>query len=142
MNTKQKGFTIIELMIAVLIVAVLVTIAYPNYMDYLRDSRRGQAQGELLELAQWMERQFTVDGRYTADTSGTKRTLPFTTSPNGGDTTYYNFAVSASTSGTYTLTATPTSAGGQNNDECGTLSVTHTGSKGAVKDSTSVSGCW
>jgi len=55
MNTKLlkkiPGFTLIELMIVILIVAVLVALAYPSYVDYVRKSRRGEAQQLLLNWA-------------------------------------------------------------------------------------------
>ena len=55
MNTKLlkkiSGFTLIELMIVILIVAVLIAIAYPSYADYVRKSRRGEAQQLLLNWA-------------------------------------------------------------------------------------------
>ena len=56
---KQQGITLIELLIVVAIVGILSAIAYPAYQGYVENSRRTVAQGELLELAQWMERQYT-----------------------------------------------------------------------------------
>ena len=93
--------------------------------------------GDLLELSQWMERQFTVDGRYTADSGTTKRTLPFTTSPRSG-TAYYNLTISANTTSSFTLQAAPTTNGGQNSDECGTLTITNVG----VKTASGSGDCW
>ena len=45
---KRSGFTIIELMIVILIVAVLVALAYPSYIQYVRKAKRGEAQQLLL----------------------------------------------------------------------------------------------
>ena len=45
------GFTIIELMIVLIIVAILLAIAYPNYIDYTRKAKRGEAQQMLLNWA-------------------------------------------------------------------------------------------
>lgn len=55
MNTLRMkrilGFTIIELMIVLVIVAILVALAYPSYIDYVRKSKRGEAQQLLLNWA-------------------------------------------------------------------------------------------
>ena len=56
---NTKGFTLIELMIAVAIVGILAGIAYPSYQDSVRKSRRADAQGALLGFANAMERYFT-----------------------------------------------------------------------------------
>ena len=45
---KRSGFTIIELMIVIGIVALLVSLAYPAYSQYVRKARRGEAQQLLL----------------------------------------------------------------------------------------------
>ena len=55
MNTKlgkrNKGFTIIELMIVLVIVAILLAIAYPSYVQYVRKANRGDAQQLLMNWA-------------------------------------------------------------------------------------------
>ena len=55
-----KGFTLIELMIVVAVVAILATIAMPSYQEHVRKSRRAQAKADLVELAQQLERHHTV----------------------------------------------------------------------------------
>lgn len=52
----KKGFTLIELMIVVAIIAILAMLAYPAYTDYLRKTKRAEAQAELLDLASKMQR--------------------------------------------------------------------------------------
>jgi type IV pilus assembly protein PilE len=52
LNLKRAGaFTIIELMIVVIIIAILVALAYPSYIDYVRKAKRGEAQQLLLNWA-------------------------------------------------------------------------------------------
>lgn len=130
--SRQKGFTLIELMITVAIVGILVAIAYPSYVNYVRTAKRADAQADLVELSQWMERGFTVNGSYTV--SGANPTLPFSKSPKDGAGTAYNLTVAA-TGSTYTLTATPT--GSQVGETCGTMTVTQTGAKTAAE-----ADCW
>ncbi|MCH7506576.1 MAG: prepilin-type N-terminal cleavage/methylation domain-containing protein [Proteobacteria bacterium] len=52
MNTwkvkKNAGFSLIELMIVIVIVAILVSLAYPSYIQYVRKSKRGEAQQLLM----------------------------------------------------------------------------------------------
>jgi type IV pilus assembly protein PilE len=52
---NKKGFTLIELMIAVAIVAILTAIAYPSYMQHIQSARREDAKRALFSLAQSME---------------------------------------------------------------------------------------
>ena len=60
----QNGFTLIELMITVGIVAVLAGIAYPTYQDSVIKSRRADAKAALSELSVFMERLYTTTGCY------------------------------------------------------------------------------
>lgn len=132
--TRQPGFSLIELMIVVAIVGILAAIAYPSYSDYVRETRRTTAQADLVELAQWMERQYAGDFSYLDGTS--QPTLPFTQSPRTG-TAFYNLSFNGSVAAnTYSLQAVPT--GDQTNDECGTLRITQTG----ARSSTSGTNCW
>lgn len=140
---QQNGFTLIELMITVVIVGILAGIAYPSYQDSVMKSRRADAKGALLGLANAMERHFTETNSYlgagtTSNNTGSP-TIFSTTSPVGGGTAYYNLTINAVTASTYTLYATPT--GAQANDRCGTLSLTQTGVKD-VSTSVPVAECW
>ena len=49
--SKKQGFTIIELMIVLVIVAILLALAYPSYVEYVRKGKRGEAQQLLLNWA-------------------------------------------------------------------------------------------
>ena len=126
----DKGFTLIELMIVVMIVAILAAVAYPSYQNHVMKSRRVDATGNLLSLGQYLERYFTENGRYDQDRGGTAVSLPFTKSPKDGTATFYNLAFTAGepTATTYKLSATPVGAQAKDTD-CGILTLDHTGTK-------------
>jgi type IV pilus assembly protein PilE len=140
---QQNGFTLIELMVTVAIVGILAGIAYPGYQDSVMKSRRADAKGALLGLANAMERHFTETNSYlgagtTAGNTGSP-TIFSATSPVDGGTPYYNLTINAATASSYTLKAEPT--GAQSNDKCGTLSLTQTGARG-ISTALAVADCW
>ncbi|MDD2760558.1 MAG: type IV pilin protein [Methylomonas sp.] len=141
MKREPLGFTLIELMIAVGIVGILAAIAIPGYQGSIAKSRRAEAKGDLLGLANAMERHFTENNSYCdAGGDGGSSTCGGETNDTGSPSIYpaqspaegtaaYELEISVVTASTYTLTATPT--GNQANDKCGTLTLTHTGEKSA-----------
>jgi type IV pilus assembly protein PilE len=63
---SQRGFTLVELMITVVIVSILASIAIPSYTSYIQKSRRTEAKSALLNLASLEERFFSTNNSYTA----------------------------------------------------------------------------
>lgn len=128
---SQRGFTLIELMITVAIVGILAAIAYPSYQQYVLRSHRATAQADLLELAQWMERNYTQTNSYALPAG----VLPFITSPRTGGARYDLTVVIAGANQTFILTATPTAV--QANDACGVLTINQQGVNSAA-----AANCW
>lgn len=64
MNNKLRGFTLIDLMIAVAIVGILSALAFPSYMSSVRKSNRADAKAELMEIAQRLQRCYTAYARF------------------------------------------------------------------------------
>jgi len=141
MVRKEKGFTLIELMIVVAIIGILAAIAYPSYTESVRKSRRADAQGALMGLANSMERYFTENGKYTgAAVGGNDTGAPAnyaSQAPIDGNTKYYNLLITAATATTYTVSAAPIAGGPQANDRCGTMTLDSIGNRTAVQ-----ADCW
>jgi type IV pilus assembly protein PilE len=135
-----KGFTLLELMIVVVVMAILASLAYVNYTRYAYRARRSEGQQFLQQIAAAEERYFTTFNQYTANVTGASPGgLAFkrATSDNG----YYTVAVGnlGASNQTYTLTAAP--QGIQTNDQCGSLTLDNTGTKGYTGNNSNGS-CW
>lgn len=140
MTLQHRGFTLIEVMIVVAIVAVLSAIALPSYQEYIRRGHRAEARAALLQAAQWLERAATATGTYPL-------TASFPTTLTTMQSGRYTVAVasppaSAASGAAFTLTATP--AGGQVGDKCGNYTLTHSGVRGAASAASGalVTECW
>ncbi len=144
MLMKKNGFTLIELMITVAIVAIIASIALPSYQTTVAKSRRADAKVALMGFANAMERHLTINNTFcnAADGSGSDtcgdggnndRGAPSifsNRSPSDGNTIYYNLTISLVSASSYTLLATPVN--GQTGD--GILTLTHTGVRAWDKD--------
>ncbi len=122
----SRGFTLTELLIVLAIVALLASIAVPSYQDHVAKTRRADAQAALVELANFMERNFTVNGRYNTGAGNSWPTLPFTESPKDGSPKFYDITLQGAASATtFTLRATPKNGQAGN----GRVELDHTGAR-------------
>ena len=130
MKNRRSGFTLIELMIAVAVVAILAAVAYPSYTDYIRRGNRVAAQSLLQDLAQRQQQYFAQTRSFASNLSTELGvTIPTDVAKNYTVTV----AVQAGPPPGYTLTATPKAGTVQASDP--TLSIDSTGAK-------SPSGSW
>ena len=104
-----QGMSLIELMVALVIIAIISSVAYPSYQSHMAGARRADAQAVLIEAAAFMERFYTENNRYDQDTGGTAVALPAQLAESLRDTgtKAYDIVVQASTASSFTLRATP-----------------------------------
>jgi type IV pilus assembly protein PilE len=141
MKHFARGFTLVELMIVIVIVAILASLGIPSYREYARRTDRADAKTALLQNAQFLERMRTMSNRYDLDGGGaaiTDASLPVTQTPQSG-TAKYNMTVVVGPS-TYTLRAVP--AGAMTGDGCGTFTLDQAGAKALVSNSYTWDKCW
>jgi type IV pilus assembly protein PilE len=138
--TRERGVTLIELMITVAIVAILAAIAYPSYTQYVLRSHRTAAKTALHDMASRQERFFSTNNTYAT-------TLAQLNYPAGGSAIpdasshYYDLSINAANATSYTLWAAP--AGSQLNDaECGTFTLDQLGNQGMNGGTSTPQTCW
>lgn len=145
MNTRQRGFTLTELMIVVTVLAILAAIAIPSYRQYVLRSQRVDAKNALLALATAQEKFFLQCNTYAtnlgAANSCTTETIGFNSTSERG---WYDLTIAA-TASDFTLTATANASGPQFTDNsCRSFQVTGIGTRTAKNSASAdnTANCW
>ena len=122
-RTEQRGFSLIELMIVIVIIGVLAAIALPNYQAYLMKSARAAAQAQMMDIAN-REQQFLLANRaYVSKTA--LETSGFALEDKVSSR--YSYAITVGTGAVPSFTITFTPIGAQVGD--GILTLTNDGTK-------------
>jgi type IV pilus assembly protein PilE len=132
---RSRGFTLLEMVIACAIIAILASIAYPSYTNSVQKSRRSEATASLLGIASQMERWSTEKSTYTTATLGTGGVYA-----NQSENSYYNLSLSNLTSTTYTIQASPAAI--QASDPCGSFTYDQSGNKNVSGGTWTNAQCW
>jgi type IV pilus assembly protein PilE len=118
----RKGFTLIELIVAVTIVAILAAIAIPSYREYVIRGHRRAAQAAMMDIATRQQQFFVANRAYAGSVTDLGYVLPTEVSEN------YTAAVAAVTGPPPGFTITFTPQAGQASD--GALTLNSNGVKG------------
>jgi type IV pilus assembly protein PilE len=152
MHLKQ-GFTLIELMITVAIIAILASIAVPNYTDYITRSKFTEAHGMLADLRVKMEQYYQDNRRYSTTTGGGTCGIPGGNAPTVQGAKYFTFACASTNANAagdqqFTLTASGIAGGSLEGiaftiNHANTRATTVTASTPmATKGYATNAGCW
>lgn len=141
-SRAARGFTLIEMMIAVAVLGILAAVAYPSYVNQLRQSRRTDAKVALLDLAARQERFFSVNNIY-ANTPAQLGygAAAFPVDVLSGRSAYYRLSTLVG-AGSTSFTANAAPVGAQAADACGTYAVNHLGVQANTRNSLPASRCW
>ena len=144
--SKQKGVTLLELMVVVVIIGIIASIAYPSYTQFIVKSKRTAGSAVLLQVAD-RQQQFFMDNKQYA--------TKFSSLGYGSDDIMinddgtivgasdsrrtYKIALSGTTATSYTVEARPQLGQASKDTDCGTMTLTSAGAKG---QSGAGDNCW
>nr|WP_163501136.1 type IV pilin protein [Halomonas socia] len=132
-HAKDKGFTLIELMIVVAIIAILASVAYPSYQRYVTATWRTAATACLSELSQAMARRYTVDMSYAGDELPANGCVAQIEAEGR-----YIFEAQVDDQ-SFVISASPQGVQAARDQQCGVLAIDHRGARTASGEA---SGCY
>lgn len=143
---NNDGFSLIELIIVISIIAIISLFAFPSYHDSITRARRTDGQTALFNLASRMENFYAEYHSYEEATIGTGQTTDVLSS-NSSDQNYYQLTIISQSENFFELHAIPKGSQAGDDKACQTLTLDSTGKKGIIAGSISTSinsdlQCW
>ncbi|HRK56381.1 MAG TPA: type IV pilin protein [Burkholderiaceae bacterium] len=145
-SADHQGFTLMEVIVTMMVIAILSAIAIPNYTAYVQRGYRSEAKSMLLAAAQWQQRFRTETNAYALAATGLPVGMDVVPATGAAR---YNVTIEdpPPVVGGFRLLATP--VGAQAGDECGVFRVDHLGARSVViatvpytGGSAEVTRCW
>jgi type IV pilus assembly protein PilE len=122
-----RGFSLIELLIAMIVVGIISAVAYPSYLSFITKVNRTEAQRELLRLANIQEHYYVNEGKYASSLI----LLGFERAEYQTESGRYEIYISASSDTNFNLTAQAKGAQRNNDEGCLTMSINEVGERAA-----------
>ncbi len=147
MLRNDKGFTLIELMIVVVVLSIVLGLGVPGYRQYLQRANRADASTSLLRIAAAQERFFIANGTYASNAQlalDPPAGLGIASTERG----FYDLAVAPAAGGLavgYTASATVNAAEDQKDDaDCNVFTINERGQRSAQTDGAAdnTDQCW
>ena len=133
----SSGFSLIEVLVVLVMVAILGAVALPMYDGHVRRARRAEARAALLQAAHRLEREATATGAYpTGDLPASQA------SAAGGHYRILRVAPAGELDGALRFSLQAIPLGAQTRDDCGTFTLNSTGERGLLGNRASVKDCW
>jgi len=120
---RARGFTLIEVMIVLVVVAILAAVALPSYRDQMRKSARAQAQAFLTDIASRQQQYLADRRRYAPSLSALNMTAPT------GVSSAFDVAVTSDGGPPPTFLVTATASGDQAKDACASMTIDNAGNR-------------
>jgi type IV pilus assembly protein PilE len=120
---RHAGFTLIELMAVIAIIAIIMAIAIPTYTEQVRKSRRADASRFVGQLQLGLERWRAENPSYADCSPKPCGSGTYPAAPDATVSPHYTIAIGNQTATGYQVTATPRAGSAQAGDRCGVLTL-------------------
>lgn len=136
-NDTMRGFSYLEVLLTLAIVAILAMVAVPAYTSHIAKARRTQARMQLVQAAQFMQRFYSANDSFRQDRAGNPMAAQMpavlSQSPSEGAAAYVLRIPEAQLSdASYVLHMVPVAPGPMASDKCGTFTLSATGVRGVI----------